>query len=322
MKLVSYIKEGHEQLAILVNDILYDTDGLHPELPSTMSMFLNYWDDYYTLAVAINQSIQDGKISLNKGIPLGSASLLSPVPQPSSCRDADGFSSESKEFPVLSFCNHHSIQGPGEIYCMPDHLQDLDFELKVAIVICRQGKNISADEADEYIGGYMIMNDVCARRLEKEEMQFNRGPVKSKDFATVVGPWLVTSDELELFRTETKDGHLGNCFQLSMKCRVNGKQVSEGNLADMRWTFAEIIERSAYGAELFPGEIVSSGTFANGSLQGLNSIGGPNDSSYQPQWLCEGDTIEMEIEGLGTLVTNVVADPNDFSLRAKRKNRE
>ena len=87
--------------------------------------------------------------------------------------------------------------GPGPVHCMPDHLQQLDYELEVAVVICRSGKNIKAADADEYIGGLMIMNDFSARRLQMEEMKLSLGPAKGKDFATALGPWLVTLDELE-----------------------------------------------------------------------------------------------------------------------------
>ena len=104
--------------------------------------------------------------------------ILAPVPNPTSCRDAYAFRQhvaaarrnrkldmipEFDQFPVFYFTNHNSIQGPGEIVCMPDHFNKLDFELEAAIVICKPGKNIKASEADEYIGGYMIMNDMSAR---------------------------------------------------------------------------------------------------------------------------------------------------------------
>jgi len=165
MKLVCYIKESHEQLALLVGDILYDMDVLHPELPSTMSMFLNYWEDYFPLAKVMNESIEQGKISFNKGIPLGSANLISPVPLPAACLSAFGNTVEetpddssdiSTSKPAFYFTNHHSVQGPGEVTCMPDHLHKLDFELGVAIVVCAHGRNITASEADRYIGGFMI----------------------------------------------------------------------------------------------------------------------------------------------------------------------
>ncbi len=203
---------------------------------------------------------------------------------------------------------------------MPDHLQKLDFELEVAIVICKPGKNIKAEEADEYIGGFMIMNDFSARALQMEEMKLNLGPAKGKDFATAIGPWLVTPDELEEFKVPAKENHTGNAYNLTMKCRVNGAQVSEGNLADMEWTFAEIIERASYGVQLYPGDIIGSGTVGTGCFLELNGTGKLNDPNYEEQWLKEGDEIELEVEGLGILKNTIVKDESDFSIFDLKKN--
>ena len=142
---------------------------------------------------------------------------------------------------------------------MPDHFDKLDFELEAAIVICRQGRNIPAEEAGSYIGGLMIMNDMSARTLQMEEMKLNLGPAKGKDFSTATGPWLVTLDELAAFETAPKENHRGQNWNLTMTCRVNGQQVSQGNLGDMDWTFAEIIERASYGTDLLPGDVIGSG---------------------------------------------------------------
>src|SRR5439155_22904047 len=117
--------------------------------------------------------------------------------------------------------------------CMPEHFQKLDFELVAAIVIGKKGRNIRASEADEYIAGYTTMNDMSARTLQMEEMLLNLGPAKGKDFSTVIGPWLVTPDELESYKVPAKQGHIGNAFNLSMNCMVNGKEVSRGNMKDM-----------------------------------------------------------------------------------------
>ncbi len=264
MKLVSYLREDHAQLALLVNGILYDADTLHPNLPVTMTMFLNYWDDVFPIAHSINKKIVEGSKKY-PGIPIEEVEILAPVPTPVSCRDAYAFRQhvasarrnrrvamipEFDQFPVFYFTNHNSITGPGEIICMPDHFNKLDFELEAAIVICRPGKNIKATEADEYIGGYMIMNDMSARGLQMDEMKLNLGPAKGKDFSTVIGPMLVTPDELAEYIIPAKENHTGNAYNLSMKCWVNGNQVSEGNLGDMDWTFAEIIERCSYGVQL------------------------------------------------------------------------
>ena len=333
MRLVSYLKEDHAQLAFLADGILYDCDRMHPDLPVSMTMFLNFWEDIFPIAHSINRSLVEGNKKF-KGIPAEDAVILAPVPHPTSFRDAYAFRQhvaaarrnrhaemipEFDQFPVFYFSNHNAIQGPGEIICMPDHLNKLDFELEVAIVICKPGKNIKAGEADEYIGGLMIMNDVSARVLQGEEMKLNLGPAKGKDFATAMGPMLVTTDELEDYKTEPKQNHNGNAYSLSMKCRVNGKQVSEGNLADMDWTFAEIIERASYGVQLFAGDVIGSGTVGTGCFLELNGTGKLNDPNYEEQWLQEGDEIEMEIDQLGILKNTIVKDESDFSILALKK---
>ena len=211
MKLVTYTKEGYEQLALIVNGKLYDTDLLHPDLPVSMAMFLNFWDDVYPIALAAEQNLKKGVPVSLVGHSLDEVSLMAPVPHPTSCRDGYAFRQhvaaarrnrkvdmipEFDQYPIFYFTNHNSIQGPGDIFCMPDHFEKLDFELEAAIVINRPGRNIKAADADNYIAGLMIMNDMSARRLQMEEMLLNLGPAKGKDFSTVIGPMLVTLDEL------------------------------------------------------------------------------------------------------------------------------
>ena len=334
MKLVSYLTNEHDQLAFLVDGLLYDCDLLHPELPNSMTMFLQYWDDTYPMAQKVEASIKDGRISKAKGIAITDVKVMAPVPFPTSCRDAYAFRQHVAtartnrglpmiaafdEFPVFYFTNHHSTQGPGNIVCMPDHFEKLDFELEAAIVICKQGKNITAEEADNYIGGLMIMNDMSARLLQMDEMQLNLGPAKGKDFATVIGSCLVTLDELESFETSPKNNHIGKAWNLQMTCKVNGLEVSSGNLADMNWTFAEIIERCAYGANIYPGDIIGSGTVGTGCFLELNGTGKLDNPNYQEQWLQAGDIVEMEIDGLGKLLNTIVKDDSDFSILKKKK---
>jgi fumarylacetoacetate (FAA) hydrolase len=326
MKLVSYLQDEHDQLAVLVDGLIFDMETIYPDLPGNMHMFLNYWDDFLTTV--------EGNISLERGIPFDSVQLLSPIPFPSSCRDAYAFRqhvaaarrnrglemiAEFDQYPVFYFTNHHSVQGAGEIKCMPDHFEKLDFELEAAIVISKPGRNIRAEDADEYIAGLMIMNDMSARQLQMEEMLLNLGPAKGKDFATAVGPYLVSLDELQQFETNCKEGHVGKSWNLRMQCRVNGEKVSDGNLSDMDWTFAEIIERASYGVDLFAGDIIGSGTVGTGCFLELNGTGKLNDPNYTEQWLKEGDEIEMEIEGLGILKNNIVKDEDDLSILAKKK---
>jgi fumarylacetoacetate (FAA) hydrolase len=191
--------------------------------------------------------------------------------------------------------------------------------LEVAIVISKLGRNIPAEEADEYIGGLMIMNDLSARTLQSEEMLLNLGPAKGKDFATATGPYLVTLDELEEFEVPAKENHVGKTWNLNMKCSINGVQVSEGNLSDMDWTFAELIERASYGATLYPGDVIGSGTVGTGCFLELNGTGKLNDENYTEQWLKEGDVIEMDVDALGILTNTIAKEESDFSILNKKK---
>ncbi len=335
MKLVSYVKDGQDALAVMVNNYLYDMELLHPDLPTSMSMFLTYWEDVFPVAQEGVRMIEEKKIAENKGISIDIVKLLAPIPYPTSCRDGYAFRqhvaaarrnrkvdmiTEFDQYPIFYFTNHHSILGPGKVLCMPDHFEKLDFELEAAIVICKHGRNIKAEEADEYIGGLMIMNDLSARHLQMEEMLLNLGPAKGKDFATTIGPWLVTLDELEEFEIAPKEGHTGKNWNLKMTCSVNGVQVSEGNLGDMGWTFAEIIERASYGVDLYPGDIVGSGTVGTGCFLELNGTGKLDNSNFEEQWLKDGDVVEMNIDALGELKNTIVAEETDWSILGRKKN--
>jgi len=183
----------------------------------------------------------------------------------------------------------------------------------------KKGRNIKAYEADEYIAGYMIMNDMSARTLQMEEMLLNLGPAKGKDFSTVIGPYFVTPDELEQFKVPAKPNHVGNAYNLNMKCWVNGVLVSEGNVSDMDWTFAEILERCAYGVDILPGDVIGSGTVGTGCFLELNGTGLLNDKNFKPQWLQDGDVVDMEITGLGKLTNTIKKVNTDFSILALKK---
>ena len=333
MKLVTYSKRGKEQLAFLVNDRLYDTNEVNKNLPSTMKEMLNDWERMEDMARMANDALKAGTTGL-EGTEMQDATVLAPVPHPTSCRDGYAFRQhvasarrnrkvdmipEFDQYPIFYFTNHNAIQGPGDIICMPDHFHKLDFELEASIVIGKKGRNIKAADADKYIAGYMIMNDMSARTLQMEEMLLNLGPAKGKDFSTVIGPMLVTPDELEQYRTEAKEGHTGNAFNLKMVCRVNGIQVSEGNMGDMDWTFAEIIERCAYGVDILPGDVIGSGTVGTGCFLELNGTGLLNDPNFKPQWLKASDVVEMEIEGLGLLKNTIVAEKTEFSILGLKK---
>ena len=202
---------------------------------------------------------------------------------------------------------------------MPDHFEKLDFELEAAIVIGKIGRNVKAKDADRYIAGYTIMNDMSARTLQMEEMLLNLGPAKGKDFSTVIGPWLVTPDELESYKVPAKTGHTGNSYNLKMSCTVNDKTVSSGSMSDMDWTFAELIERCSYGVDIYPGDVIGSGTVGTGCFLELNGTGLLNDKNYKPQWLKNGNEVEMNIDGLGSLVNTIRAYETDWSILKLKK---
>ena len=331
MKLVSYQTEGVAQLGVFIKGHIYNLHSCDKLIPHTMSEFLAGGVELMDRAKVINEKIITGQLAAKEEVFF---ELLAPVPNPTSCRDGYAFRQhvaaarrnrgvpmipEFDQYPIFYFTNHNAIQGPGEIVCMPDHFQKLDFELEIAIVIGKKGRNILAKEADEYIAGFMIMNDMSARTLQMEEMLLNLGPAKGKDFSTVIGPWLVTPDELAQHLVPAKAGHVGNNYNLSMKCWVNGQEVSQGNVADMDWTFAEIIERCAYGVDILPGDVIGSGTVGTGCFLELNGTKLLNDPNAQTQWLQDGDVVEMEIAGLGMLSNTIRKADSDFSILKLKK---
>lgn len=331
MKLVSYQTENTQHLGVFANGHIFNLHSCDKLIPDEMNAFLKGGEELMERAKKINQAILSGELSPKEEV---FYQLLAPVPYPTSCRDGYAFRqhvaaarrnrkvdmiAEFDQYPIFYFTNHNAIQGPGEIACMPDHFQKLDFELEVAVVIGKKGRNIKADEADAHIAGYMIMNDMSARTLQMEEMLLNLGPAKGKDFSTVIGPWLVTPDELEPYRVDAKPNHVGNSYNLKMTCKVNGTTVSTGNMADMDWTFAEIIERCAYGVDILPGDVIGSGTVGTGCFLELNGTGLLNNPNYQPQWLQPNDVVEMEITGLGILTNIITREDTDFSILGLKK---
>lgn len=331
MKLVSYWQQGSTKLGAIVNDQVYALQDVNQQLPNDINAFLR-------LGVSVREETQEKLISLLEKLgsiaPVQDYQLMAPVPHPTSCRDGYAFRQhveaarrnrgvdmiqEFDQYPIFYFTNHNAIQGPGAIYCMPDHFQQLDFELEIAIVIGKEGKNIKAKDADEYIAGFTIMNDLSARKLQMEEMLLNLGPAKGKDFSTVIGPWLVTPDELKSYLVPAKKGHVGNNYNLSMKCWVNDQLVSEGNVKDMDWTFAEIIERCSYGVTIYPGDVIGSGTVGTGCFLELNGTGKLKDANYTPQWLQPNDVVTMSIDGLGTLENTIYKEDTDWSILSLKK---
>jgi len=335
MKFTSFINsENQERIGILINGKQYDlSDAANSagiELPALMSQFLADSNKNIAKSKEIENWIKN-----NNYKPIENVLSLAPVPHPTSCRDGYAFQQhvesarrnrgvdmipEFYQYPIFYFTNHNSIIGEGELVVEKDHLLKLDFELEWAIVIGKQGRNIIAEEADDYIAGFTIMNDFSARLLQMEEMMLNLGPAKGKDFATAIGPFMATADELEQYRISTPRGSHWN---LEMKAFHNGKQVSTGNTKDMTFTFAEIIERVSYGVDVYPGDVIGSGTVGTGCYLELNGTWAREAKEkgevFSPIWLENNDEIELEVTGLGKLKNTVKLTENDYSILAKKK---
>ncbi|GIW21787.1 MAG: fumarylacetoacetase [Candidatus Sericytochromatia bacterium] len=334
MKFVTFLNnENKQKLGVLYNNNVIDLNKsgklLNYNFPEDIIYFLNNSEKLLEQAKEFLKKIDEEMFEKEY-------KLISPIPKPTSCRDGYAFRQhvmtarrnrglemipEFDQFPVFYFTNHNSIFGEGEIILEEDHFKNLDFELEYAAIIGKKGKNIQYDKADEYIFGYTIMNDLSARVLQMEEMKLNLGPAKGKDFATILGPYIVTKDELEQYKINTE---FGLKYDLEMKAYHNGKQISYGNTKDMNWTFAEIIERVSYGVEIYPGDVIGSGTVGTGCYLELNGTWAieakEKGESFTPIWLKENDVIELEITALGKLKNTFVKNPNTYSLLSRKKN--
>lgn len=322
MKLVTYQPAPDiERLGLLCNNHVYDLALMRAQATSTASFTLPYLPSDMLSFLRLGESaMHDAKVlegmaneMSELGMPEKEVILLSPVPHPTSMRDGYAFRQhveaarrnrglemipEFDEIPIFYFTNHQAVFGPGPINVRPMHLEQLDFELEVAIVIGKKGIDISASHADEHIAGFMVMNDWSARAMQMHEMKLNLGPAKGKDFATTLGPWLVTKEELASKKIDTPHGAT---YDMEMTCTLNGERVSLGNVKDMSWTFAQIIERASYGVTLHPGDVIGSGTCGTGCFLELNG-----SKVYDPPlWVKEGDTVVCTIDGLGALSNSI-----------------
>lgn len=198
--------------------------------------------------------------------------------------------------PVFYFSNTASIMGHGADVLMPPETERLDFELEVAAIIGRAGQNIEPDQADAYIAGFCIMNDWSMRDVQRHEMKVGLGPCKGKDFATSIGPYLVTHDELTDRRQVVPAR--GAAIDLAMTAAVNGRVYSHGNLNAMNWTFAELIAQASRNTSILPGDVIGSGTVGTGCIVEFP------DGTYP--YLKPGDVVRLEVERLGVLENRIV----------------
>ncbi|GCE48646.1 fumarylacetoacetate (FAA) hydrolase [Thermosporothrix hazakensis] len=240
---------------------------------------------------------------------LDAVQLLAPVPEPPTLRDFYAFEQHVKaarakrglgmipewyEIPTFYFSNTSEIYGPESVVPYPRGSQELDFELEIACVIGKEGKDIPVEDAAQYIAGYTIMNDWSARDFQRKDMKLNLGPGKGKDFATSLGPFLVTPDELETRRTGSGASER---YDMPMITRINGREISRGNFKDIHFSFAQMIAYASRNTRLRIGDVLGSGTVGTGCILELGT--------EVHRWLQPGDLVEMEIEGIGVLRNTV-----------------
>ena len=231
-----------------------------------------------------------------------------PVPNPRTFRDFYAFEQHVKaararrglemipewyKLAIFYFSNTGSLKGHLEPVKRPASVSELDYELEVGCVMGRDVQDVSGQAAEDAIFGFLVLNDWSARDLQRDEMKCSLGPAKGKDFATSIGPWVVTKDELA-------DRRVGpGRYDLTMLARRNGKEISRANFKDLYYDFTKMIERGSRDAMMYRGDLVGSGTCGTGCILelGPEAVGG---------WLQPGDTLELEIERLGTLRTPIV----------------
>lgn len=268
-------------------------------------------------ALALAQRAQPDDLARTSGLThsLGACALRSPIPDPPSIRDFYTFEAHVKaararrgvgmipewyQVAVFYFSNTSEVYGTNEPIPYPRHSQEVDFELEMAAVIGREGHDISADDAPAFIAGYMVLNDWSARDRWRQEQPLNMGPAKGKDFATSLGPWLVTPDELA-------DRRIGSGrderYDLAMRGRINGQQLSSDNTRNMYYSFPQMIERASQDVRLRPGDVIGSGTCGTGCILELGT--------ERHRWLAPHDEVEMEIERLGILRTVIAVSRED-----------
>jgi 2-keto-4-pentenoate hydratase/2-oxohepta-3-ene-1,7-dioic acid hydratase in catechol pathway len=243
-------------------------------------------------------------------VPLAEADLLAPIPRPPSIRDFYAFEQHVTtarkgrgldmdpdwyELPVFYFSNPAAVIGPFDDVAVPPGSRALDYELEVAAIVGRGGTDLDPQTAEEHIAGFCVMNDWSARDIQRREMKLSMGPVKGKDFATTLGPFLVTPDELEPYRK-------ARAYDLAMTATVNGKEYSRASLADIYWSFGEMLAYASRGTELVPGDVIGSGTCGTGCILELSLVHG--EEAYP--WLSPGDVVSLEVEHLGGVTNRVV----------------
>jgi 2-keto-4-pentenoate hydratase/2-oxohepta-3-ene-1,7-dioic acid hydratase in catechol pathway len=270
--------------------------------PGTMLELIEGWNRYKPLIEKTTDSAQ-------RLCAVEEAEYLPPLPTPRSFRDFMGFeehiatirkkagrnvAGEYYQMPVFYYSNHQALRGSGEPVAVQPDTEQWDFEFEVGFIIGKQGIDIPASRAMEYIFGYTILNDWSARDIQVKEQKVGLGPAKGKDYATSIGPVIVTRDEMDAYLCKDDPAR----YDLTTKLTVNGRVLRENNIKTIYHPFSSMIERASKNVSVFPGELFGSGTIGGGTI-----LEYPND---EVPFLKSGDTILMEVQGIGVL-KNIVA---------------
>jgi 2-keto-4-pentenoate hydratase/2-oxohepta-3-ene-1,7-dioic acid hydratase in catechol pathway len=304
MRWVCYVGPDGDRIGLLVGDRVHAVRGA--------SSLLDLLGDGGERLAAAAQRATDDPLEVTD---LSTVELRAPVPAPPSIRDFMAFEEHVMnararvgatidpdwyELPVFYFTNPAAVHGPYQDVAVPPGCTWFDYELEVAAVVGRAGRDLAPDEAEAHIAGYTILCDWSARDLQAREMRQRLGPAKGKDSATTMGPWLVTPDELA-------DRRSGRGFDLRMTAAVNGRGYSDGNWSTVYWSFGQLLAYASRGTELRPGDVLGSGTVGRGCILELSALHG--EAEYP--WLGPGDEVRLAIERLGEMRTRIVAGPGE-----------
>lgn len=314
MKFASFVHDGKRQSGVVADD------QLHPfEHPVDLL-------DLIVEGEAALRGAAERALTASLPVPLAGVRLLPPL-QPPTVRDYMTFEShvagvargygdtvpeEWYTAPAFYFTNPYAMIGAHDDVPVPPGCLRFDYELEVAAVIGKAGRDLTPEQARDHILGYTILNDWSARDLQGREMRVKLGPAKGKDTSTTLGPWLVTTDELE--RHRTADGLL----DLTLTVAVNGETVGQDRLSNMAWTFEEMAAYASRGTWIRPGDVLGSGTCGNGGC--LAELWGRH-GKLEPPPLVPGDSVTMTVEGIGTISNTVVEGVAPVPLPPARRRR-
>jgi 2-keto-4-pentenoate hydratase/2-oxohepta-3-ene-1,7-dioic acid hydratase in catechol pathway len=286
VKLLTYDRRGHRRLGALTGGRVVDLPDAvgHPAFPTTLEALIAHHGGSI-LEIARESLVREDVLEFAVPDPR----LLPPI-LPASIRVFRSFGEPAggSRSPMYSRREHRAILGPGEDLPWPPFAAELDFEVQAGCLIGGWGRDLTPSQARRRIFGYVLVNDWVARDVERDEREAAQGSGKSRDFATSVGPCVVTADELDPAGVE-------------LSVRVDGETWGKGGLAGMRWAFPELVAHASRGEDLWPGDLLCSGPFAGGSGADVGRCPPP------------GSLVEVEGTGVGTLETRIGRRPRRFS---------